>query len=157
MGSVELVPYAVQQVFSIESGPHIPQVLLVSSDSSDLEKDSPVPAPQEAAPPPPVMEVPENTPSASMMEGVEDAPFSPVTPGEDHLGSMIAPLSSLVASFDWSRFVGYRLPYYVPFEIIVQVFGLVVPYTLIDEGAFFSILSSTTWQNFGSPPLVHVT
>ena len=45
----------------------------------------------------------------------------------------------------------------MPFEITVQVFGLVVPSTIIDEGASVSILSSTTWQAFGSPPLVPVT
>ena len=43
VGSVELAPSVVHQVFSIESGTHIPQVLLVSLDSSDLEKYSPVP------------------------------------------------------------------------------------------------------------------
>ena len=46
MGSIELAPSMVHQVFSVESGSHIPQVLLVSSDSSDLEKDSPVPISQ---------------------------------------------------------------------------------------------------------------
>ena len=34
---------------------------------------------------------------------------------------------------------------------------MVVPSTIIDEGASVSILSSTTWQAFGSPPLVPVT
>ena len=43
VGSVELAPSAVHQVFSVESGPHNPHVLLVSSDSSDLERDSPIP------------------------------------------------------------------------------------------------------------------
>ena len=103
------------QVFSVESGPHIPQVLLVSLDSSDLEKYPLVPIPQEVAPPPPVMEVLEDSPPTFVMEIVEDAPFSSVTPGEDHLSSMVSPPSSLVTSFNWSRFVGYLLPYYVPF------------------------------------------
>ena len=103
------------QVFSIESGSHIPHVLLVSLDTSDLEKYSPVPVPLEATPSPPMMEVPEDTPSISMMDVSEDAPSSLVTPGEDHLGSMVAPPSSLVASFDWSRFAGYCLSSYVPF------------------------------------------
>ena len=84
----------------MEIGPHITQVLLVSSDSSDLEKDSPVPISQEVAPPPPVMEVLEDTPPAFEMEVMEDAPSSSVTSGEDLLGSMVAPPSSLVASFD---------------------------------------------------------
>ena len=34
---------------------------------------------------------------------------------------------------------------------------MVVPGTIIDEGASVSIMSSTTWQTFGSPPLVLVT
>ena len=119
MGSVELTPFAVHQVFSIESGSHIPRVLLVSSESSDLEKYSPVPVPLEATPPPPMMEVLEDTPSASMMGVVEDASSSTVTLGEDHLGSMVAPPSSLVTSFDWGRFTSYRLPSYVPFQITV--------------------------------------
>ena len=75
----------------MESGSHIPQVLLVSSDSSDLEKDSPIPISQEDAPPPLVMEVSEDTPLAFEMEVVEDASSSSsLTPGEDHLGSMVA-------------------------------------------------------------------
>ena len=119
VGSVELAPSMVHQVFFVESGPHTPHVLLVSSDSSDLEKYSPVPGPQEVAPPPPLMEVPEDTPPAFEMEVMEDAPSSSVTLGEDHLSSMVPPSSSLVASFDWSRFARYRLPSYVPFEIIV--------------------------------------
>ena len=139
MGSVELARSVVHQVFFVESGPHTPHVLLVSSDSSDLEKYSPIPVPQEAAPLPPMMEVPEDTPPAIEMEVVEDVPSS-LTLGEDLLGSMVAPPSSLVASFDWNRFVGYRLLSYVPFEITVQAFGLVVPNTIIDEGASVSIL-----------------
>ena len=34
---------------------------------------------------------------------------------------------------------------------------MVVPSTIIDEGMSVSILSSTTWQDFGSPPLASVT
>ena len=45
----------------------------------------------------------------------------------------------------------------MPFEITVQAFGLVVPNTIIDEGASVSILSSTTWKAFGSPLLAPVT
>ena len=40
---------------------------------------------------------------------------------------------------------------------MVHAFNVVVPNTIIDEGAYGSILSSTTWQAFGSPPLVPVT
>ena len=34
---------------------------------------------------------------------------------------------------------------------------MIVPGTIIDEGASVSILSSATWQALGSPPLVLVT
>ena len=103
-----------------------------------------------------MMEVPEDTPPTFEMEVVEDAP-SPVTPGEDHLGPMVSPPSSLVASFDWGRFAGYCLPSYVPFEITVQASHPIVPITIIDEGESVSILSSTTWQDFIFPLLVPIT
>jgi len=34
---------------------------------------------------------------------------------------------------------------------------MIVPGTIIDEGASVSILSSTSWQALGSPPLVPIT
>ena len=104
-----------------------------------------------------MMEVPEDTPPTFEMEVVVDALSSSVTPGEDHLGSMVAPPSSLVTSFDWSRFAGYRLPSYVPFEITIQTSSLVIPSTIIDEGMSVNVLSSTTWQASGSLSLVPVT
>ena len=112
---------------------------------------------QETAPLAPVIEVAEDSILDLIMEIEEDVPFVPVTPREDHLDSMVAPPSSLVASFDWSRLTGCRLPSYVPFVITVQVSNMVIPSTIIDEGVSISILSSTTWQAFGSPPLVPVT
>ena len=45
----------------------------------------------------------------------------------------------------------------MPLEITVQAFGLVIPSTVIDEGASVIILSSTTWQAFGSPLLAPIT
>ena len=57
MESVDLILPMVHKVFSVESGSHIPHVLLVSSDSSDLDKYSPIPVVQEVAPPTPMMEV----------------------------------------------------------------------------------------------------
>lgn len=45
----------------------------------------------------------------------------------------------------------------MPFEITVQASHLVIPSTIIDEGASVSILSSTAWQAFGSPLLMPVT
>ena len=53
--------------------------------------------------------------------------------------------------------MGYRLPSYVPFEITVHACNMVVPGTIIDEFASVSIMSSTTWKDLGSPPLVPVT
>ena len=66
MGSVELALPMVHQVFSIESGSHPPHVLLVSSNSSDLEKVSSVPVFQEVYPPTPEMEIEEDAPLASV-------------------------------------------------------------------------------------------
>ena len=111
---------------------------------------------QEIAPLAPMMEVPEDTPPTPMMEVPEGTPLAPVAPGDDHLISMVPPPSILVDSFDWSRFTGYHLPSYVPFEITVQAFNMVIPSTIIDEGPSFSVISSTTWKAFGSPQLVPI-
>ena len=105
MGSVELAPSAVHQVFSVESGSHPPHALFVSSDSSDLEKVSSIPIAQEVSPPTLEMEI------------EEDSPLALVTLRENHLSFMVPPPSSLVASFDWSQFASCHLPSYVPFEI----------------------------------------
>ena len=43
--------------------------------------------------------------------------------------------------FDWCVLTRPRLPSHIPFQITVQVCGWEVPQTLIDEGAFVSILS----------------
>ena len=78
------------------------------------------------------------------MEVTEDSSSSPITPGDDHEIRVVPPPSSLVASFDWSQFAGYCLPSYVPFEITMQTFDVVIPSMIIDEGMSVSILSSTT-------------
>jgi len=70
---------------------------------------------------------------------------------------MVPPPSSLVTSFDWNRLARFHFPSYVPFQIIVQVCKIIVSSTIIDEGASVSILSSTTWQELGFPPLVPAT
>ena len=64
---------------------------------------------------------------------------------------MIPPPSSSVVSFDWGPLTPFRLPSYVPFQIIVQAYNMVVHDTILDEGASVSIMSSTTWQALGSP------
>ena len=53
--------------------------------------------------------------------------------------------------FDWGVLTGPPLPSHIPFQITVQVCGLDVPQTLIDEGASISILSSFAWQALGFP------
>jgi hypothetical protein len=52
--------------------------------------------------------------------------------------------------------MGPRLPSYIPFQIIVQFCGRDVHQTLIDEGTYVSILSSSAWKALGSPYLVPV-
>ena len=76
----------------------------------------------------------------------------------EHQGNhMIPPPSIDVISFDWGPLIAFRLPSYVPFQITVQAYNMVVPGTILDEGASVSIMSSTTWQVLGSPQLVPVT
>jgi hypothetical protein len=67
------------------------------------------------------------------------------------------PPSNEAIRFDWGVLTGPHLPSYIPFQIIVQVFGRDVPQTLIDEGLSVSILSSIAWQALGCPPLASVT
>jgi hypothetical protein len=74
-------------------------------------------------------------------------PPSPVEP----------PLSNEAIHFDWGVLTGPRLPSHIPFQITVQVCGLDVPETLIDEGASVSIFSSFAWQALGCPQLAPVT
>ena len=45
----------------------------------------------------------------------------------------------------------------MPFNIIVQAYNMAISNTIIDEGTYVSILSSTTWKASSSPQLVHVT
>lgn len=51
----------------------------------------------------------------------------------------------------------FRLPTYVAFEITIHAYDKVLPSTILDEGASVSLMSSTTWQDVGSPQLVLVT
>jgi hypothetical protein len=131
---VDLTPPSVNRTFPIESEPHTAQVLLVSSVSNELGGKSSHSQVHERILPFPIEQ-----------EG-----------GSSHI-PMTPPPSSLVTSFDWSRLAGYHLPSYVPFQITVQAYNMVVPSTIIDEGASVSILSSTTWQALGSPQLVPIT
>jgi len=70
---------------------------------------------------------------------------------------MIPSLSIFVISFDWGPLTAFHLPSYVPFQITVQAYNMVVPSTILDEGSCIIIMSSTTWKDLGSPQLVPVT
>ena len=67
------------------------------------------------------------------------------------------PPSSYVISFDSSQLTAFHLQSYVPFQITVQAYNMVVHGTILDEGTCVSIMSSTTWKALGSPQLVLVT
>jgi hypothetical protein len=62
-----------------------------------------------------------------------------------------------VIRIDWNTLTKPRLPSYAPFQIAVQVCGRHIPNTIIDEGAYVSILSLNTWKALGSPQLALVT
>ena len=66
-------------------------------------------------------------------------------------------LSSEVIPFDWSNLTESPLNLSVPFQIVVNVSARRILRTIVDEGAYVSILSSTTWQALGSPQLVPIT
>jgi hypothetical protein len=70
---------------------------------------------------------------------------------------MELPPNNEAIHFDWGVLTGPRLPSHIPFQITVQVCGRDIPRTLIDEGAFISILSSFAWQALGCPRLAPVT
>jgi hypothetical protein len=68
------------------------------------------------------------------------------------------PSSNGMISIDWNHLTESCLPSYIPFEIMVEVCGrVIVPNTIIDEGASVSIFSSNSWQALGSPQLASVT
>jgi len=129
---VDLAPHSVNHTFPVESELHTTQVLLVSLVLNELEENSPVPK-------------------------VHDISLVPIVQKSSSCILMTPPSSSLVTSFDWSRLAGYRLPSYVPFQIIVKAYNMVIPSIVIDKVEFVSIMSSTTWEDLGSPHLVLVT
>jgi hypothetical protein len=67
------------------------------------------------------------------------------------------PSSDDVILLDWVAVPKYCLPFYIPFQIIVQVCGRDGPQTIVDEGASVSIFSSIAWQALVFPLLVLVT
>ena len=70
---------------------------------------------------------------------------------------MVRPPSSEVCSFDWNSLTKPSLPSDIPFQIYGGIVGKEIFRTIVDEGAFVSILSSTAWQAIGSPQLVPAT
>ena len=66
----------------------------------------------------------------------------------------VPPPRNLVVSFDWNILGRPRLPSNLPFRIIVKTYEIVMVGTIIDKGAFVSILSSTAWKALGSQVLL---
>ena len=74
--------------------------------------------------------------------------------GQVGIPLMVPPTSPEVISFDWNSLVEPHLPSYVPFHIIVKLLSSMIHQTILDEGAYISILSSMTWKDIGSPNLL---
>jgi hypothetical protein len=70
---------------------------------------------------------------------------------------MKPPTSNETILFDWGTLTGARLPSHIPFKITLQVFGWVIPQTLIDEGSSVTIFSFIAWKGLGYPQLMPVT
>ena len=75
-------------------------------------------------------------------------------PGQGSIPYMVPLPSPEVYSFDWNSLVEPCLPSYVPFKIFFEVLSTTVRQTIIDEGAYISILFSMTWKYLSSPKLV---
>jgi hypothetical protein len=72
--------------------------------------------------------------------------------------SMAPPPNTEVISFDWNILTESHLPSYLPFQIIMQFCDkITIHSTIFDEGTSVSIISSTSWQDMGSPQCVSVT
>jgi hypothetical protein len=67
------------------------------------------------------------------------------------------PLSSRMVSFDWNDLVETLLPSSTPFQIMFGINSLGIRQSIVDEGSYASILSSSTWKSLGSPKLVSAT
>ena len=65
--------------------------------------------------------------------------------------------SDEVISFDSSNLTESCLHLSVPLQIVVQVTDRRILHTIVDKGAYVSILSSTAWKYLGSPQLVPST
>ena len=67
------------------------------------------------------------------------------------------PPRTKVIYFDWNHLEEPRLPSSIPFQIVVKDFDKKIHHTIVDEGTFVSILSSTAWKDLGSLGLVPPT
>jgi len=73
------------------------------------------------------------------------------------------PPSHGIISFDWNGFKQsrlpsvIRLPFVIPFQIVVGVNSFKVHHSIVDEGAIVSILSLDAWKAMGCPKLVSIT
>ena len=65
--------------------------------------------------------------------------------------------STKVISFEWSNLTESHLHSSVAFQIVVNVTARKIIRTIVDEGDSVSTLSSTAWQDLGSPQLVPAT
>ena len=59
--------------------------------------------------------------------------------------------SNEVIFFDWSNLTESHIHSRIPFQIVVNVTTRWILHTIVDEGDFVSIISSTAWQALGSP------
>jgi len=107
----------------------ISHVLLVSSESPELDRDFAIPT------------APETSVSVTSEQGGNHT---------------IPPPGSSVVSFDWSHLTPPRLPSHVPFWVTVHAYNKAIPGTVLDEGASVSLIPATTWQALGSPQLMPV-
>jgi hypothetical protein len=75
------------------------------------------------------------------------------------LSSSPLPPSPRMVSFDWNDLVEPRLPSFAPFQITILVESMLkgICRCIVDEGSSASILSSSAWQDLGSPKLVSAT
>jgi hypothetical protein len=70
---------------------------------------------------------------------------------------MKPPPSIEVISLYWNRLVEPHIPSFMPFKINLQVCNEIIHRTIVYEGTFVSIMSSTTWKDMASPQLVPIT
>lgn len=67
------------------------------------------------------------------------------------------PLSNRGIAFDWNQLTETPLPCYMHLQIRLNTCHKKIYHTIIDEGAYVMIISSTTWKSLCSPQLVSIT